>query len=112
MARSSPRSCCSRAAVNPRHLVHVRLCDPWQVQANAAFVAAVPDSQRGQAYGLALGGMQVGQEAAMLAAAQSTGPWLAIAAVGTAGALAAALISVQSERGPRAIWLSSIRGSA
>jgi len=61
------------------------------------FVAAVPDSQRGQAFGLALGGMQVGLGAAMLAAgaaAQSTGPWLAIAA-GTADALAAALISVR-----------------
>jgi hypothetical protein len=71
------------------------LCDPYQIQANAAFVAAVPDSQRGQAFGLALGGMQVGQGAAMLAAgaaAESTGPWLAIAAAGTAGALAAALI--------------------
>ncbi len=75
------------------------LCDSYQVQANAAFVAAVPDSQRGQAFGLALGGMQVGQGAAMLAAgaaAQSTGPWLAIAAAGTAGALAAALISISA----------------
>jgi hypothetical protein len=36
------------------------LCDSHQVHANAAFVAAVPDSQRGQAFGLALGGMQVG----------------------------------------------------
>jgi predicted MFS family arabinose efflux permease len=79
------------------------LCDAYQVQANAAFVAAVPDSQRGQAFGLALGGMQVGQGAAMLAAgaaAQSTSPWLAIAAAGTAGALAAALIAI-SARGHR-----------
>jgi hypothetical protein len=79
------------------------LCDAYQVQANAAFVSAVPDSQRGQAFGLALGGMQVGQGAAMLAAgaaAQSTSPWLAIAAAGTAGALAAALIAI-SARGHR-----------
>jgi hypothetical protein len=57
-------------------------------------VAVVPDSQRGQALGLALGGMQwdKGQRCPAGAAAQSTGPWLATAAVGAAGALAAALI--------------------
>jgi hypothetical protein len=37
--------------------------------------------------------MQAGQEAALRTAAQSTGPWLAIAAAGSAGALAPALTS-------------------
>jgi len=86
------------------------LCDSCRVQANAAFVAAVPDSQRGPAFGPALGGMQVGLGAAMLAAgaaAQPTGPWLAIAAAGTADALAAALIS--SQRGATGDLLSSMR---
>jgi hypothetical protein len=72
------------------------LFDSYQVQANGAFVAAVPDSQRGQAYGLALGGMQVGQGAAMLALAPLRSPpalgWPPPQQV-AAGALAAALIS-------------------
>jgi hypothetical protein len=37
------------------------LCDSYQVQANAAFVAAVPDGQRAQAFGVEVGGMQLGQ---------------------------------------------------
>lgn len=49
------------------------LCYLYQVQANAAFVAAVPGSQRGQAFGLALGGMQVdkGQRCSPLAPLRS-----------------------------------------
>jgi predicted MFS family arabinose efflux permease len=72
------------------------LCDSYQVQANASFVAAVPDSLRGQAFGLALGGMQLGQGAVMVlagAAAQHVGPSLVIAVTGGAGAAAAVLIS-------------------
>jgi hypothetical protein len=37
------------------------LCDSYQVAANAAFVHAIPDAMRGQAFGLARGGMQVGR---------------------------------------------------
>ena len=35
------------------------LCDSYQVQANAAFVAAVPDGLRAQAFGVAVGGMHL-----------------------------------------------------
>ncbi|HEY2126416.1 MAG TPA: MFS transporter [Streptosporangiaceae bacterium] len=73
------------------------LCDCYQLAANAAFVRAVPDGQRGQAFGIAQGGMSLGQGAAMIlagAAAQQFRPSLVIAAggvLGLAGALAIAL---------------------
>lgn len=74
------------------------LCDgTYQVEANAAFVAAVPAAQRGQAFGLALGGMQLGQGLAMIvagAAAQHAGPWPVIAVSGAAGAVASILITL------------------
>jgi MFS family permease len=73
------------------------LCDCYQLAANAAFVRAVPDGQRGQAFGIAQGGMSLGQGAAMIlagAAAQQFPPSLVIAAsgvLGLAGAVAIAL---------------------
>lgn len=79
------------------------LCDSYQVQANASFVAAVPDSLRAQAFGLALGGMQLGQGGAMVlagAAAQHAGPSPVIAVTGAAGAAAAVLISLIRSRRP------------
>jgi MFS family permease len=80
------------------------LCDSYQVQANASFVAAVPDSLRGQAFGLALGGMYLGQGAVMTiagAAAEHAGVLPVIAVAGVAGAAAAVLISVSSRAGLR-----------
>lgn len=80
------------------------LCDSYQVQANASFVAAVPDSLRGQAFGLALGGMYLGQGAVMTvagAAAEHAGALPVIAVAGAAGAAAAVLISVSSRTGLR-----------
>jgi predicted MFS family arabinose efflux permease len=77
------------------------LCDSFQVSANAAFVAAVPDQQRGQAFGLAVAGMNLGQGAAMIlagAVAQRLGPTAVIAAAGAAGAMAAALITLAGRR--------------
>lgn len=73
------------------------LCDSFQVSANAAFVAAVPDQRRGQAFGLAVAGMNLGQGVAMIlagAAAQRFAPTAVIAVAGAAGAAAAALISL------------------
>jgi len=73
------------------------LCDSYQVSANAAFVAAVPDQQRGQAFGLAVAGMNLGQGVAIIiagAAAQRFAPTAVIATAGTAGAVAAALIAL------------------
>ena len=71
------------------------LCDSYQVGANAAFVAAVPDERRGQAFGLAIAGMQLGQGAAMVLAgvvASQSDPWLAVAVAGAVGAAASLLI--------------------
>ena len=71
------------------------LCDSYQVGANAAFVAAVPDERRGQAFGLAIAGMQLGQGAAMIlagAVASHAGPWLAVTVAGAVGAAASLLI--------------------
>ncbi len=73
------------------------LFDCFQVPANAAFVAAVPDQQRGQAFGLAVAGMNLGQGTAMIlagAAAQRFGPAAVIAAAGAAGAIATAMITL------------------
>lgn len=80
------------------------LCDSCQVQANASFAAAVPDSLRGQAFGLALGGMYLGRGAVMTvagAAARHAGALPVIAVAGAAGAAAAVLISVSSRTGLR-----------
>jgi MFS family permease len=71
------------------------LCDSYQVGANAAFVAAVPNERRGQAFGLAIAGMQLGQGAAMILAgvvASQADPWLAVAVSGGIGAAASLLI--------------------
>jgi MFS family permease len=71
------------------------LCDSYQVGANAAFVAAIPDERRGQAFGLAIAGMQLGQGAAMIlagAVASHAGPWLAVTVAGAVGAAATLLI--------------------
>ena len=73
------------------------LCDCFQVPANAAFVAAVPDQQRGQAFGLAVAGMNLGQGTAMIlagAAAQRLGSTAVIAAAGAAGAIVTVLIAL------------------
>jgi predicted MFS family arabinose efflux permease len=77
------------------------LCDCFQVAANASFVTAVPDQQRGQAFGLAVAGMNLGQGTAMIlagAAAQHFGPATVIAGAGASGAVAAALIALASRR--------------
>lgn len=67
-------------------------CAAYQVAANSAFVAAVPAARRGQAFGLANGGMQVlqgGWFVAAGAAAQWVSPADVIAASGLLGAIAA-----------------------
>jgi MFS family permease len=71
------------------------LCDSYQVGVNAAFVAAVPDERRSQAFGLAIAGMQLGQGAAMVlagAVASHASPWLAVTVAGAVGAAASLLI--------------------
>ena len=64
----------------------------YQVPANAAFVAAVPDAHRGQAFGLAVTALRVTQGLGVLLAgllAEVTGPAPGVAVAGAAGVLVA-----------------------
>lgn len=73
----------------------------YQTAANAAFVTAVPPERRGQAFGLAQGGMNLGQGTVMIMAGAAAGyfpPATVIAVTGVIGAIAAATIAVTSPR--------------
>jgi MFS family permease len=73
----------------------------FQTAANAAFVAAAPPRQRSQAFGLAQGGMSLGQGAAMILAgaiAQYTGPAAVIAAAGALGTVGALTVTLSNYR--------------
>ena len=73
----------------------------YQLAANAAFVKAVPPAQRARSFGLAQGGMSLGQGTVMIvagAAAQRFAPSSVIAAIGATGAACAVLIAVQWHR--------------
>jgi predicted MFS family arabinose efflux permease len=68
----------------------------YQLAANAAFVNAAPQEQRSQAFGLAQGGMSLGQGVVMVlagAAADHHSPALIIAVCGAVGAVAALVIA-------------------
>jgi MFS family permease len=70
--------------------------DCFQLAANASFVAATPARQRSQAFGIAQGGMSLGQGVAIVAAgalAERYAPSLVIAASGVVGAVAAIAIA-------------------
>jgi Major Facilitator Superfamily len=70
----------------------------YQLAANAAFVARVPNERRSQAFGLANAGVVVGQGVFFMlagAAAQRVSPALVIAAGGGAGTLAALVLAVR-----------------
>jgi MFS family permease len=67
-------------------------CACFQVAAQAAFVAAAPESQRSQAFGLATAGLTLGQGAAMIVAgalAQHFAASWVVALAGLAGTVAA-----------------------
>lgn len=73
------------------------LFDCYQIAANAAFVSAAPPRQRGQAFGLAIAGMSLGQGMAVIAAgalAQHLAPTDVIAASGAIGAAAALALTL------------------
>ena len=77
------------------------LFDCYQLAANAMFVRAVPAGQRSQAFGIAQGGMSLGQGVAMIlagAAAQRFAPSLVIAVSGAVGATIAVLIALLRSR--------------
>jgi predicted MFS family arabinose efflux permease len=69
----------------------------FQAPASADFVAAAPPQRRGQAFGLAIAGMNLGQGTAMLLAGVAAGyiaPALVIALAGAAGTAAAIAIAL------------------
>jgi MFS family permease len=73
----------------------------FQLPANAAFVAAVPAARRGQAFGLANGGMQVAQGLWFIAAgalAETVTPATAIAISGLIGAALATKLMIDWRR--------------
>jgi predicted MFS family arabinose efflux permease len=75
--------------------------DCYQLAANASFVAATPARQRSQAFGIAQGGMSLGQGVAIVAAgalAEHYAPNLVIAASGAVGAVAAVAIAFSRPR--------------
>ncbi len=79
-------------------------CASYQLAANAAFVAAVAPEHRGQAFGLANGGMQVSQGlwivAAGALAARTFTPPIVIAISGGIGASIAAALALSWRRQP------------
>ena len=69
----------------------------FQLVANAAFVTAAPQEQRSQAFGLAQGGMSLGQGAVMIAAgaaAQHVAPERVITVCGAVGTVMALAIAM------------------
>jgi MFS family permease len=75
--------------------------DCYQLAANASFVAATPARQRSQAFGIAQGGMSLGQGVAIVVAgalAEHYAPSLVIAASGAVGAAAAIAIAFSQLR--------------
>jgi MFS family permease len=69
----------------------------YQLAANAAFVQATPTEQRSQAFGLAVGGMSLGQGLAMIlagTAAEHYAPSTVIAVVGGLGAVTATALAI------------------
>jgi predicted MFS family arabinose efflux permease len=76
----------------------------YQVAANAAFVSAAPQEKRSQAFGLAQGGMSLGQGLVMIlagAAADHLSPARVIAVSGTVGAIAALTVTASRARDRR-----------
>jgi hypothetical protein len=76
-------------------------CSCFQVAANSQFVLAAPPGQRSQAFGLATGGMSLGQGLAMIlagAAALHLPPSVVIACSGALGVIAVLAITAGSSR--------------
>lgn len=74
----------------------------FQAPASAAFVTAAPPQHRGQAFGLAIAGMNLSQGAALLVAGAVAGriaPAVVIAAAGAAGTAAAITIVLTDRSG-------------
>jgi predicted MFS family arabinose efflux permease len=77
----------------------------FQLAANAAFVQAAPPERRSEAFGLAQGGMSLGQGLLMVLAGAAVGRWspaIVITGCGALGTLAALLIALDRTRHTRA----------
>jgi MFS family permease len=73
------------------------LLDCFQLAANASFVSAAPPEHRSQAFGIAQGGMSLGQGLAIVVAGAAAGhfsPSYVIAAFGAVGVVVAIIIAV------------------
>ena len=73
------------------------ICASYQIAANAAFVQATPREQRSQAFGIAQGGISLGQGAVMIlagAAVEAARPETVIAICGGIGVGAAVVLAV------------------
>jgi predicted MFS family arabinose efflux permease len=78
------------------------VCACYQLAANAAFVSAAPPGHRSQAFGLAQGGMNLGQGLVMILAGAAAGrfsPGAVVVVCGGAGVAAALAIAVGGSRG-------------
>jgi MFS family permease len=78
----------------------------FQLAANAAFVQAAPPEYRSQAFGLAQGGMSLGQGLLMVLAGAAVDRWSpgpVIAGCGILGTLAALIVIVDRSRSPRPV---------
>jgi predicted MFS family arabinose efflux permease len=78
-------------------LVVSGIFDCYQLAANAEFVRLTPPPQRSQAFGIAQGGMSLGQGTAMIlagAAAERVAPSMVIAASGAIGLVVAAVVAL------------------
>jgi predicted MFS family arabinose efflux permease len=90
-------------AVSLLILIASGLLASYQLVANAAFVSAAPHEHRSQAFGLAQGGMSLGQGTMFIlagAAAQHYTPAGVIAVYGAIGAVLALTIALTRPRGP------------
>jgi predicted MFS family arabinose efflux permease len=80
------------------------LCASYQLAANSGFVSAAPQEQRSQAFGLAQGGISLGQGIVMIAAgaaADTRSPARVISACGALGAVLALVLALSWRRGFR-----------
>jgi MFS family permease len=82
----------------------------YQLAANVAFVAAVPDSHRAQAFGLVATGLAAGQGLGVVIAgglAETISPELVIAGAGVSATVIAAVLTAGSRRRPQPAGLSA-----
>lgn len=77
------------------------MCVCYQVAANAAFVSTTPEAQRSQAFGLAQGGISLGQGTMMIlagAAAEAIAPAVVVAVCAGLGAIVAVALAAAWSR--------------